>query len=95
MTNIKEQIKQLEESINEINELNNEGEEFDLSFPIDNMNEALAIIKKLQQELWVVKANSDDCDNWNQQLREENEKLKAKDKTCPTCELCVCMIAHG
>lgn len=50
MTNIKKQIKKLEKSINKINQLNNEGEEFDLSIPIDNMNEALAIIKKLLEK---------------------------------------------
>ncbi|NBV06680.1 MAG: hypothetical protein EBS06_05530 [Proteobacteria bacterium] len=44
---LKERISTLQKSIEEINELNDQGEDFDYSITIDNMNEALNIIKEL------------------------------------------------
>jgi len=70
MNNIKEQIKQLQEIAN--------GNRCDrCDGRIDVAKQALAIIKELKRELWLAQTHSDDCENWNQQLREENEKLKA------------------
>ena len=47
---LEERIKNLKESINEIDAINEECEEFDLSVPIENSREALKIINELQQK---------------------------------------------
>lgn len=61
---LQKQILELEESIAQINQCIAEDEDFDSSIPINNQNEALEIIEKLQLE--------------NKRLIEDNNFLSEK-----------------
>lgn len=49
LVNLNEDIKKLENSISEIENLNDEGEDFDYSIPLENQTKALEIIKTLKK----------------------------------------------